>query len=107
MQEIIKYPKVSLVFASFNRSELMDLSFTSIMKHRPPFPFEIIVINDGFENDNTKKVCDKYKNELDIKYYFSGKRNQDKPIQTNSGIPNNIAKSPDSISSLFIKEFHK
>lgn len=91
MERVIKVPKVSLVFASFNRSELMELSFLSIIKNKPSFPLEIIVINDGFENDNTKKVCDKYKDQLDIKYYFSGQRNKEKPIQTNSAVPNNIA----------------
>jgi len=70
------FPKVSLILAAFKRADLLDLGLYSIFKyiHNISFPFEIIVVNDGIE-DETENICKKYSGKLDIKYYFSGQRN--------------------------------
>jgi len=67
---------VSLILPCFRRADLLDLGLYSISTYIDTltFPLEIIVINDGIE-DETKSICDKYNNKLNIKYYFSGQRN--------------------------------
>lgn len=66
--------KVSLILPAFKRADLLDLGLYSISLYKYNFPLEIIVVNDGIEDD-TKSICDKYSDKLDIKYYFSGQRN--------------------------------
>ena len=84
-------PKISLIMASFNRAELLDVGLGSLCDKRFKYPFEVVVVNDGKDNDGTKEVCKKYKDRLDIKYVFSGHRNKKKLISRNPAIPNNIA----------------
>ena len=68
--------KVSLVLSSYKRPELLDIGLASILRNKPDFDFEIIVVNDGI-HDNTAKVCQKYSRVLNMKYIFSGHRNLD------------------------------
>ncbi len=84
-------PMVSVVMASFNRASLLNWGLSSITQHKPPFSFEVVVVNDGQDDDGTKEVCEAYKEELNIKYVFSGHRNQDRLIPRNPAVPNNIA----------------
>lgn len=64
---------LSIVMASFKRPALLKIGLESISRQNIKYPFEIIVVNDGIE-DETEKVCKSFP-QLDIKYYFSGKRN--------------------------------
>jgi len=73
---IVSYLKVSLILPSFKRANLLDLTLTSILKYGCNYDLEVVVINDGIE-DETETVCNKYKPCFDIKYIFSGKRNVD------------------------------
>ena len=82
-------PKVSIVMTSFNRPKLLKLGLSSIAKQKIDYPFEIVVVNDGMDDD-TKNVCDSYKNKLNIKYIFSGHRNVKNIISRSSPIPINI-----------------
>ena len=67
--------KVSLIMSSFKRSKLLDLGLWSLAKQFLNYNLEIIVVNDGME-DNTKTICDKYRTDyVDIKYIFTGQRN--------------------------------
>ena len=75
--------KVSLVLTTFKRAELLDLGLYSISLHKYSFPLEIIVVNDGVEDD-TESICKKYRDKLDIKYFFSGQRNA---VKINSRCP--------------------
>ena len=83
-------PFVSLVLSSFNRSKLLDVSLSSIVKNKPSFPFEIIVVNDGMD-DSTESICEKYQKELNIKYFFTGQRNEKGLIMRCPSVPNNFA----------------
>jgi len=65
--------KVSLVMASFNRTNLLDLGLWSISIQDIHHNLEIIVLNDGII-DNTENICKKYSN-LNIRYIFTGTRN--------------------------------
>ena len=66
--------KVSLVMGSWKRSELLNLGLWSLTQQKIKYDLEIIVCND-YLPDNTETVCRKYKNKLNIKYLFTGKRN--------------------------------
>jgi glycosyltransferase involved in cell wall biosynthesis len=87
----IKKPEVSIVMSTFNRSELLNLGLSSITKQKINYSFEVIVVNDGLDDDGTKNVCDSYKDKLNIKYIFSGYRNsKEKLISRNPAMPLNI-----------------
>lgn len=81
--------KVSIIIATFNRPHLLNLGISSIYKQEIPYDFEIIVINDGI-NDDTEKICESYSNKLDIKYYFAGQRNENGLISRAVSMPQNI-----------------
>ena len=66
--------KVSLVMGSFCRSELLNIGLYSLTRQFLIIDLETIIINDGRE-DNTEKVCNLYQNKLNIKYIFTGQRN--------------------------------
>ena len=74
---------------TFNRPHLLNLGLSSIAKQNVNYDFEIIVINDGIK-DETENICKKYSNKLNIKYYFSGHRNEDQIVTRNPSIPQNI-----------------
>jgi 2-polyprenyl-3-methyl-5-hydroxy-6-metoxy-1,4-benzoquinol methylase len=83
--------KVSLVMSSFSRANLLRQGLRSIIQYKPDFPIEIVVVNDGLENDGTKEVCDTFNGALDIKYVFTGQRHTTELIKRCPSIPNNIA----------------
>ena len=82
-------PKVSIIMTSYNRAELLNLGLSSIAKQKIDYSFEIVVVNDGAD-DNTKDVCDLYGDKLNINYIFSGQRNANGMIYRSSSIPINI-----------------
>jgi SAM-dependent methyltransferase len=86
-----KLPKISLVMSSFSRVGLLQYGLRSIIKHKPDFPIEVVVVNDGLENDKTKEVCDLFGMALNIKYIFTGQRNYKGIIKRCPSIPNNVA----------------
>lgn len=67
---------VSLIYAAFKRPQLLDLTLWSLSQQTISHNLEIIVVNDGIEDD-TEKVCKDYNKIFDIKYLFSGQRNRD------------------------------
>lgn len=80
---------ISVVMASFNRSELLDIGLESISNNISRYKIEIIVVNDGLD-DNTESVVNKYIDNLNIKYIFSGSRNEGGIISRSPSIPLNI-----------------
>lgn len=66
--------KVSLIIGSYCRPELLDLDLWSISQQHISHNLEIIVCNDGIEDD-TAHVCDKYRKQLKMRYIFTGQRN--------------------------------
>ena len=80
--------KLSIIIPSFKRPELLNWGLYSLSKQIITYPYEIIVLNDGIEDD-TEKVCNKYINDykLPIKYVFTGQRNlEGKTIWRTPGI---------------------
>lgn len=82
---------ISIVLASFARADLLELSILSILNQVISYPYNFVIVNDGFENDGTKEVCEKYGTQVPITYIFTGHRNIDKLLPRNPAVPNNIA----------------
>lgn len=80
--------KVSLILASYKRPHLLDLTLRSIAKQVVSYPLQIVVVNDGVE-DETKTICNSFPS-LDIKYVFSGHRNANGDLYRVAGFANNI-----------------
>jgi glycosyltransferase involved in cell wall biosynthesis len=68
--------RVSIIIATFKRANLLDLGLWSLSRQNSDKDIEIVVVNDGIEDD-TAKVCDSYRSIFNIKYIFSGQRNKD------------------------------
>ena len=66
--------KLSIIIPSFKRADLLDFGLQSLAKQDIPYSYEVIVLNDGIE-DNTEEVCKKYEKRLNVKYIFTGQRN--------------------------------
>jgi len=61
--------KASIIIASFNRNDLLWWNIHSLKRHLPP-DVEIIVLDDGYEND---RRCVKIAEEFDCIYAHTGK----------------------------------
>jgi len=72
--------KVSLILPSFLRAHLLDCTLWSVQKQQIDFDLDIVVVNDGLEDD-TESVCKKYTT-LNIKYVFSGQRNKPNELKS-------------------------
>lgn len=83
---------ISVVMSSFNRPHLLFRGLQSIARQRLTDTLEVVVVNDGKEDDGTRDVCSRFKS-LNIKYIFSGQRNRSKLIVRNPAVPNNLAVS--------------
>lgn len=70
--------KISIIIASYFKSQLLDLGLCSLSNQIINFPYEILVLNDGIVDD-TESICNKYKDQLNIRYIFTGQRNLDAP----------------------------
>ena len=46
--------------ASYNRAPLLARTLASIRRQRPSFPYEILVVDDGSDGNETAEVCDCY-----------------------------------------------
>jgi len=97
--------KCSIVMSSFSRSGLLNHGLFSlnsqIQKLSNDYDFEIVVNNDGFDNDETRAVCERFK-VLNVKYVFSGQRNSNGAIFRNPAVPNNIAFKQSSGDIVFL-----
>lgn len=52
--------KCSIVMSTRNKAEELERTLKSIFSQKVPFPYEVIVVDDG-STDSTKDVCKKYK----------------------------------------------
>jgi glycosyltransferase involved in cell wall biosynthesis len=78
----------SIVISSFCRSHLLRLFFTSLILRKSEYKIEVIVVNDGVD-DETLKVCQEFTEFFSIKYLFTGQRNKEKCVSCNPCIPLN------------------
>jgi glycosyltransferase involved in cell wall biosynthesis len=59
----------SIVIPVFNRPDEIDRLLQSLTLQDVKNPFEVVVVEDGSTIDS-KQVCDRYSNQLEINYYF-------------------------------------
>lgn len=71
--------KVSIILPCYFRPQLLEFGLKSLLHQKMPFSSEIIVLNDGLP-DETEAICKKYKNSLNVRYFFTGQRNIPTPI---------------------------
>lgn len=81
---------ISIVIPSFKRKELLKWGLYSLSKQQCPYPFEVIILNDGQENDGTKELCESYSEKFNIKYIYTGIRNKKEEIWRCPGFVLNI-----------------
>ena len=71
----------SVVLASRNKASYLDLTLSSIFAQNVPFPFEVIVVDDG-STDKTVEVCQKYPV---IYYHLDNPRYRNPSVARNVG----------------------
>ena len=66
----MKQKKISALFSTFNRSELLNKALTGLLTQTLPREyFEVIIIDDG-SIDNTRDISSQYIQKLDLRYVF-------------------------------------
>lgn len=81
--------ELSIIIPSFRRADLLKYGLKSLSKQTITSDFEVIVLNDGV-HDNTEQVCESFKDQLDIRYIFTGHRNHPEPVWRIPGYAINI-----------------
>jgi glycosyltransferase involved in cell wall biosynthesis len=66
--------RVSIIIPTYKRCHLLKWNLYSLSRQEFPFDFETIVLNDGIIDD-TEQLVSQYKEQLNIKYIFTGQRN--------------------------------
>jgi glycosyltransferase involved in cell wall biosynthesis len=66
--------KVSIIIPTYKRCHLLKWNLISLARQNFPFEFETILLNDGIL-DETEQLASQYKDQLNIKYIFTGQRN--------------------------------
>lgn len=54
-------PYVSVVLATWNKPEPLRHTLASIFRQQPPFPYEVIVVDDGSQSEDTLWNCWRHK----------------------------------------------
>jgi len=82
-------PIASILIPVFKREKLLKWGLYSLSKQDCPYPFEVIILNDGIQ-DKTEEICNQFKDKLNIRYIFTGQRNQEKIVWRCPGFCLNI-----------------
>jgi len=80
---------LSIIIPSYKRADLLKFGLQSLTRQKITSTYEIIVLNDGVLDD-TQKVCDSFRDRLNVKYVFTGYRNTNLPIWRIPGYAINI-----------------
>ena len=76
--------KVSIIITIYNNSLFLDRCLKSIINQTYP-PYEIILVDDGSKDNESKKIYLKYKNNK-IKFYYFKKKNEGPSAARNFGM---------------------
>ena len=60
--------KYSIIVPVFNRPDEVDELLESLT-HQSETSFEVVIVEDGSQNP-CKEVCERYKDKMDIHYYY-------------------------------------
>lgn len=71
---IPKNPTTTILITTFNRSVQLKWGLSSLSKQKCKHKFDVLVINDAIPDD-TEEICESFKDQLNIKYLFTGHRN--------------------------------
>lgn len=72
--------KLSIIIPTFCRPTLLRWGLLSLSKQTLKFPYEIIVLNDGEENDGTKEVTEEFNRKLRIRYIITRLESKNTPL---------------------------
>lgn len=73
-------PRCSVVIASRDKADFLDITLNSIRSQTVPFPYEVIVVDDG-STDYTRSVCKKH----EVQYHYL-----DNPRYRNPSVARNV-----------------
>ena len=65
----------SILIPAFKRPHLLKWGLFTLSQQKTSYSFEVIVLNDGIK-DETEEICKLYKDKLNIRYIFTGQRNE-------------------------------
>ena len=71
--------KLSVIITTYKRPDLLYAGLSSYLSDVSKKDIEFIVVNDGVEDDTTN-VCKNFETELNIKYCFTGHRNNNETV---------------------------
>lgn len=104
--------EVTVIVPTYNRSKLLDMTLNSLTKQTfPEQRFEVIITDDG-SFDNTKEIVNKYRNQLNLSYYFQEDKGYRVGSARNMGVENakaDIIIFLDSgvfVNAMFLKEHY-
>ena len=92
---------VSILITTFKRANLLYWGLQSISKQQSKHDIEVIVLNDGVE-DETEGVCKLFKKSLNIKYIFSAANKNPSDLWRVPGFALNIGAKKAEGEYLFI-----
>ena len=72
--------KISIILPCFKRMNYLNYNLWSLAQQKISYDIETIVLNEYLSNSGAEKICNKYKNKLNIRYIFTGQRNRSKKI---------------------------
>ena len=75
---------LNIIIPSFNRAHLLKWNLEALCRQRITSNYIITVYNDGLDDD-TKNICQMYRDRLPIEYIFTGERNRNGVIWRNPG----------------------
>ena len=76
--------KASICLSTFNRPQYLERVLDSIVCQRPPFEYEIVVVDDGSPDIDTESICCRYD---EVRYYRINRR----PVYRNPAKARNMA----------------
>ena len=81
--------ELSIIIPSYKRADLLFYGLDSLSKQTIKSSYEVIVLNDGVRDD-TAKICNLFKDRLNIRHIFTGHRNSPEPVWRIPGFAINI-----------------
>ena len=83
--------KVSIIMPCFKRMDYLEYGLWSLSQQKISYDIETVILNDYLVDSGAEEICNKYKDKLNIKYFFIGQRHtKEKIIKRDQGYALNI-----------------